>query len=796
VTSAIATQKPRVVITHHPSGMAHTKSTIATMCRLAREGSHSYPIRSAATKIVHDVPSKQVRLELEALYRWVRDHIRYRFDPLGLEWVQSPARTLAEQAGDCDDMATLLAALSGSLGHRWRFVTVGPTQTVMKHVAAQVWDGSGWVTLDPVLEPPSTSTAPRGDAGMFGKTAPARARLTWSSEGRMLSGPVNSSGVALWEGKLGNARLVHVEPRARAHRMLSARRARGLSGLGGAVSPEQRDLWSWDGMYYPTDPNRIPGPAPIPNLNFRSSDAPGAQRVVVSAPPGALSGGLGYIDGLGWGFLKKIGKAIGGVAKGVAKVVTKIPGVSLAANLLPGGGIAMSALKAIGGKGKAKAKVSAGGTVSAKIATPVKVSSAYAPGSACAPPPASRQDLDALRNEIKFAAGMCTHADLSALQALVKARCMAPAEAKKLASNAVKTARARDAKSHARAIAKLRAGQKKAIAKLSKKLKCKACSSNGKAKKFPAGSRQIFDFKLNKYVVYAPASSAEKARATLSGLGFLKPTLSLTLGSTFGAFGLATAAQASTAVKSVTAFIQKKGEPPKMRLGEVLAFQKADGKLSADGIWGNNARAAAAWYLGKQVSSMPTVAKPFAKGKVTWKAPAKTPPVIAAKAAAKTVAKPKALPKPVPKPVPKGIPAAKPRTAAIKVAAKPRSTAPLVIVPRRREPPPAPYTAPVRLGPSVAKADGVPKVPGMVAQGTSSTDPGLPPIDTAPGNVWWQRSGGPWEIMPKDSQGLPRDDKGRVVVDVSGPTVRSSGVSPMLWMSLGLALLQRRRRAA
>src|SRR4051812_3152461 len=131
--------RPMVTVTDHPSGMPHTRSTVATMARLATEGSHSYPIRSLATKIVHGVPSKQVRQELEAIYRWVRDQIRYRYDPLGLEWVQSPARTLIERSGDCDDMATLIAALAGSLGHRWRFLTVGPATNVMKHVATQAW---------------------------------------------------------------------------------------------------------------------------------------------------------------------------------------------------------------------------------------------------------------------------------------------------------------------------------------------------------------------------------------------------------------------------------------------------------------------------------------------------------------------------------------------------------------------------------------------------------------------------------------------------------------------------------
>ena len=116
------------------------------MAELAQKGQHTYEIRNLATRIVHNVPSKQVTQELFALYKWVRDYIRYRFDPVGLEWVQSPQRTVKERAGDCDDMAVLLAALAGSLGHRWEFMTVGPTPTVQKHTAVKVWNGKHWVT--------------------------------------------------------------------------------------------------------------------------------------------------------------------------------------------------------------------------------------------------------------------------------------------------------------------------------------------------------------------------------------------------------------------------------------------------------------------------------------------------------------------------------------------------------------------------------------------------------------------------------------------------------------------------
>lgn len=89
--------------------------------------------------------------EILALYYDVCQNIRYMKDPLGVEMVQTPQRTLKVRSGDCDDMATLLAAMLLAAGHRPRFCLVGfrpggpPT-----HVYVEVAVPGGWKTLDPV----------------------------------------------------------------------------------------------------------------------------------------------------------------------------------------------------------------------------------------------------------------------------------------------------------------------------------------------------------------------------------------------------------------------------------------------------------------------------------------------------------------------------------------------------------------------------------------------------------------------------------------------------------------------
>jgi hypothetical protein len=659
----------RVTIEQHPDGMAHTRSTIRTMARLAKAASHTYPIRNLATSIVKGVPSKQVRAELAALYRWVRDHIRYRFDPVGLEWVQSPERTVKEEAGDCDDMATLLAALAGSLGHRWRFRTVGPSPHVMKHVCAEAWDGDRWVTLDPVLEPPATTTAARSDVGAFGRVAPARASHIWDDGGDMLqglgarsgrrrvhvaehsrgwplAGTVGNRGIALWEGELSGCRCLHVETPASLERMRVARRA----GLSGTVSEAGRELWSWS-AYYPSDPSRgwdAAGIPPVPAPAYRSVGSAGP--IVFTAPAGEFREGLGYLGGmgelgdLGIGIFKKIGKAV----SGAVKVVGKIPGVNLVtkvgASLIPGASLALDAAKKvgtlIGGKAKGSAAISAGADVAADAAVAASaVKDMLAPPPGCpGPAPASRGDIDQLAQTIANNARYCTKTDLAPLMMAIQDRnnkaCAAQlAAARSTSAKQLAAAKSAAAAAQKKAVAAAKklaeTSAKKKAAKVAKRYASKIAKLNKrlaafKAGKYPKGSRQKFDPATNTWKVYAP-SKTKAQKSALHGLGFmLRPSLSFSLGALGDAKRTGPAA-----LKAIADFMKRnKNQAPQIALPAIKAFQ-SDVGLKPDGIYGPNTRAALAWSLVR--TDLPAVAKPFAKSKVTWKPPKVAAPVVLVK---------------------------------------------------------------------------------------------------------------------------------------------------------------------
>lgn len=99
------------------------------------------------------------------LRRWLEAHVPYEDDPYGVELVRAPGYALeliherGYMRGDCDDAATLAAALAETVGAPWRFVLLawaGP----FSHVYAEVADPQGrWLDMD-IHRPPQAVTPP------------------------------------------------------------------------------------------------------------------------------------------------------------------------------------------------------------------------------------------------------------------------------------------------------------------------------------------------------------------------------------------------------------------------------------------------------------------------------------------------------------------------------------------------------------------------------------------------------------------------------------------------------------
>jgi transglutaminase-like putative cysteine protease len=90
--------------------------------------------------------------EVTALQGWVRDNIRFQRDPEDFELVQTPEKTLEYGAGDCDDKATLLAALLKAQGHPAQFIAIGLDGEPFSHVLVRTKIGDVWTPAETILK--------------------------------------------------------------------------------------------------------------------------------------------------------------------------------------------------------------------------------------------------------------------------------------------------------------------------------------------------------------------------------------------------------------------------------------------------------------------------------------------------------------------------------------------------------------------------------------------------------------------------------------------------------------------
>lgn len=138
-----------------PSGKDGIIETMRQMRRIVREWKKSMIIRNLALQLVSDLPSKKWSAEINALFFFVQNNIRFVRDINGVETLQTPDVTLTLGQGDCDDQSILLAALLESIGHPARFVAVGFSPEFYEHVFVESKLGVGWIPLDPTEKHPA-----------------------------------------------------------------------------------------------------------------------------------------------------------------------------------------------------------------------------------------------------------------------------------------------------------------------------------------------------------------------------------------------------------------------------------------------------------------------------------------------------------------------------------------------------------------------------------------------------------------------------------------------------------------
>lgn len=148
-------------------GLRGIRQTLDAMRRMVRHYRIDPALRQAATSIVFLTPERDELSEVEALFTWVQQNVRYVRDVLEVETLMTPDKTLASRLGDCDDQSTLLATLLESVGYPTRFVAAGYTDPAnVDHVYLQAFVRGDWIDMDPT-EPQPMGWAPPHPAAMI-----------------------------------------------------------------------------------------------------------------------------------------------------------------------------------------------------------------------------------------------------------------------------------------------------------------------------------------------------------------------------------------------------------------------------------------------------------------------------------------------------------------------------------------------------------------------------------------------------------------------------------------------------
>jgi transglutaminase-like putative cysteine protease len=143
----------RVQLVGIPDGPEGTRVTLEAMRQMTRDAltEPNQQARQLAISLTQGVANEDYRSEIERLFLFVRDQIRYVRDVHNIETIQSPAVTLEQKAGDCDDKAVLLAALLESIGHPARFAALAFAPDQFEHVIVETrynFRGQKWLPLE------------------------------------------------------------------------------------------------------------------------------------------------------------------------------------------------------------------------------------------------------------------------------------------------------------------------------------------------------------------------------------------------------------------------------------------------------------------------------------------------------------------------------------------------------------------------------------------------------------------------------------------------------------------------
>jgi hypothetical protein len=175
----------KVQLSGIPKGYLGTKKTLENIQKLILRGAKDFFVRQKAIDILleNQIKPKDYSGEINALFQWVQQNIRYTKDIYRVELLHTPRRMLELRAGDCDDMAILLGSMLESIGHPIRLVIMGPDSSKPKffsHIYLEVNLRGRWIPLDATMSFPM-GWAPKARVKEIASLDHARSQKSLSS---------------------------------------------------------------------------------------------------------------------------------------------------------------------------------------------------------------------------------------------------------------------------------------------------------------------------------------------------------------------------------------------------------------------------------------------------------------------------------------------------------------------------------------------------------------------------------------------------------------------------------------
>lgn len=114
-------QAPNVSLVNLGEGPGVIDRLVAELQRFKRDARELSYVRGVALELVSNIAPGDDLGEIRAVWKYVRDQVRYVRDVNQVDTLQGPRATLSILQGDCDDKAVLLASLLETIGFVTRF---------------------------------------------------------------------------------------------------------------------------------------------------------------------------------------------------------------------------------------------------------------------------------------------------------------------------------------------------------------------------------------------------------------------------------------------------------------------------------------------------------------------------------------------------------------------------------------------------------------------------------------------------------------------------------------------------